>query len=62
MKAFGLSDKFYKGKGHKQDNIKGPLKKLGYQNWWEEVAEGIDKTAERLKVKRKIKKDLNELE
>ena len=60
MKAYGLSDKFYKGHGHKRDNVKGPLKKMGLRNWWEEAAESIDKKSARQKSKRQIDKDVSE--
>lgn len=55
MKPYGINNKFSKFKS-KTDNIKGPLKKKGYQNWWEEIAEGVDKTAERMKIKKFLRK------
>ena len=55
MKAFGISDKFLKGRPFKQDHVRGRLKKEGRQNWWEEIAENINKTASRMKAKLKIK-------
>ena len=59
MKAFGIADKFLKGRRFKQDHVKGRLKKEGYQNWWEEFAEEVNKTAARQKAKKQIKKDLD---
>lgn len=60
MKAFGLVDKFLKGLPFKQDNVRGVLKKKGYQNWWETVAEKINKKTARQKAKQEILKEFNE--
>ena len=60
MKAYGVSDKFYKGGGSKTDNVKGPVKKRGLQNWWEEAAEGVVKKSARQKAKIQIRKDVSE--
>ena len=54
MKPYGINKKFCKFKS-KQDHIKGPLKKKGYQNWWEEIAENVNKTTERMNVKKLLK-------
>lgn len=59
MKAYGKSDKFYKGP-LKQDHVKGRLKKEGYENWWEETAQSVDKKSHRQKIKKQITKDLSE--